>query len=194
MPAHQISPPGPGSLKPLHIGIPMLVSLASVAIFLSPLPPTSLQDNKGVQDTIVNLHMAMVLGQSLPGMPDALPVLPNSDPALPQSSSPTRACGRCSTARCSMARPATASSTTATCTKVGKYRNVNQKPHALHTGPTIVVVKDNENNIYVVAADEEWRERLGLWGKEDCRLYRVMPAFRLISSGGTQGLCASVRR
>jgi len=64
----------------------------------------------------------------------------------------------------------------------GQAGNRFQHHCYLYKGPTFILMKDQEGNIYGVAVDEEWRERTASFGKGDCRLFRIMPSFCLVDS------------
>ncbi|KAK9874318.1 hypothetical protein WA026_002669 [Henosepilachna vigintioctopunctata] len=52
-----------------------------------------------------------------------------------------------------------------------------------YRGPTLVIVKTNEGNLFCIACPDEWHESHHYWGREESALYQLLPKFGLIEKG-----------
>lgn len=52
-----------------------------------------------------------------------------------------------------------------------------------YKGPTLVLFKTNESDLFCIAAPDEWRESHQYWGSEDARLYQLVPKFAMLEAG-----------
>eukprot|EP00049_Salpingoeca_infusionum_P017747 m.354201 g.354201 ORF g.354201 m.354201 type:complete len:440 (-) comp16950_c0_seq1:278-1597(-) len=55
-----------------------------------------------------------------------------------------------------------------------------------YKGPTLTLVRDDKDALYVAGVDQEWLDQPKQWGGEDCCLLRLYPTFHKISKPGIQ--------
>lgn len=62
----------------------------------------------------------------------------------------------------------------------GKSANRFVHHTMMYKGPTLVLVEDTKGQRFGVHVDDEWKERHGVWGGEDCGMFFLAPEFTII--------------